>query len=142
MYHTIVKNKNTVFIKATFSPDLRQELDVKDRQPLSNSTTTTPTNPQSLESRLQGLTINNIKSQPVVKNGVSDGTSARSKEQQNNTPNKGMTRSCVFCLFDAFICMRMIDIYLLHAFQGLCFKSLTYMVMFHICYYKRLLTSS
>lgn len=71
--------------------DLRQELDVKDKLPSqTNSAATTPTNTQSIESRLQGHNNNNIKS-AVVKNGVNENTSANHIDQQNVTitPSKG-----------------------------------------------------
>lgn len=80
--------------------DLRQELDVKDKLPSqTNSAATTPTNTQSIESRLQGHNNNNIKSS-VVKNGVTENTSANHIDQQNVTitPSKGKWGSGVHVL--------------------------------------------
>ncbi|KAL4240700.1 Nuclear distribution protein nudE-like 1 [Mactra antiquata] len=76
--------------------DLRQELDVREK-PLSQpgSGTTTPTNPQSIESRLHGSNTNNNSDKLVVKEKgspnvkqESNGTVINNEQGNYITPNK------------------------------------------------------
>lgn len=80
--------------------DLRQEIDVR-QKPLSQpgSGATTPTNPQSLESRLQETTHNNNIKNVNKSLNEANGTVNHADQGGNVTPNKGMILIVLpFCL--------------------------------------------
>lgn len=73
--------------------DLRQEIDVRQKpSSLPNSGATTPTNPQSVECRLQGSlnNNNNTKLPGGVAKVEANGTVNHVDQGGNTTPNKGM----------------------------------------------------